>query len=176
VATAAARRYARAAFELASEQKRVEEWRARLATIRELLSDPSIAVVLENPTLASSERMKIVAGAGALDTEAGNLVGLLIESGRVREAAGIADEFERLADEAAGKIHALVTSAVELSAEERRDVGERLSKQLGADVTVQSVVDPRIIGGLKVQYGDHLVDVSIANRLQQLRRRLADAS
>jgi len=176
VATAAARRYARAAFELASEQKRVEEWRARLATIRELLSDPSIAVVLENPTLASSERMKIVAGAGALDTEAGNLVGLLIESGRVREAAGIADEFECLADEAAGKIHALVTSAVELSAEERRDVGERLSKQLGADVTVQSVVDPRIIGGLKVQYGDHLVDVSIANRLQQLRRRLADAS
>lgn len=176
MATAAARRYARAAFELASEQKRVEEWRARLATIRELLSDPSIAVVLENPTLASSERMKIVAGAGALDTEAGNLVGLLIESGRVREAAGIADEFERLADEAAGKIHALVTSAVELSAEERRDVGERLSKQLGADVTVQSVVDPRIIGGLKVQYGDHLVDVSIANRLQQLRRRLADAS
>ena len=176
MATAAAKRYARAAFELASEQKRVDEWGTRLVTIRELLSDPSIAAVLENPTIPGSERMKLVAGAGALDTEGGNLVGLLIESGRVREAAGIADEFERLADEAAGKIHALVTSAVELSAEERRDVGERLSKQLGADVTVQSVVDPRIIGGLKVQYGDHLVDVSIANRLQQLRRRLADAS
>jgi len=176
VATAAAKRYARAAFELASEQKRIDEWRSRLATIRELLSDPSIAAVLENPTIAGSERMKLVTGAGALDTEGGNLVGLLIESGRVREAAGIAEEFERLADEAAGKIHALVTSAVELSAEERREVGDRLSKQLGAEVSVQPIVDPRIIGGLKVQYGDHLIDATLATRLQQLRRRLADAS
>jgi F-type H+-transporting ATPase subunit delta len=111
-----------------------------------------------------------------LDTEAGNLVGLLIEAGRIAEAAGIADEFDRLADEAAGRIHALVTSAVELSADERREMADRLSKRLGAEVSVQSVVDRRIIGGVKVQYGDHLIDATIATRLQQLRRRLADAS
>jgi len=176
VATAAARRYARAAFELASEEKRVDEWRQRLATIRELLSNPRIAAVLENPTIATSERMQLLSGAGGLDAEAGNLVGLLIESSRIGEAAGIADEFDRLADEAAGKIHALVTSAVELSADERREVADSLSKQLGAEVSVQSVVDRRIIGGVKVQYGDHLIDATVATRLQQLRRRLADAS
>lgn len=176
MATAAAKRYARAAFELASEQRRIDEWRSRLATIRELLSDPSIAAVLENPTVPSAERMKLVTGTGALDMEGGNLVGLLIESRRIEEAAGIADEFERLADEAAGKIHALVTSAVELSAEERRDVTDRLSKKLGAEVTIQPVVDRAILGGLKVQYGDHLIDATLATRLQQLRRRLADAS
>jgi len=176
VATAAARRYARAAFELASEGKRIDEWRHGLAVIRDLLSDPKIAAVLENPTLPSSERMKLISGAGVLETEASNLVGLLIESGRVGEAGGIADEFDRLADEAAGKIHALVTSAVELSAEERREMAERLSKRLGAEVSLQSVVDRRLIGGVKIQYGDHLIDASVATRLQQLRRRLADAS
>jgi F-type H+-transporting ATPase subunit delta len=176
VATAVAKRYARAAFELASEEKRVDEWRNGLAVIRDLLSDTKIAAVLQNPTIPSSERMKLISEAGVLETQASNLVGLLIESGRVREAAGIADEFDRLADEAAGKIHALVTSAVELSAEERREIADRLSKRLGAEVSLQSVVDRRIIGGVKVQYGDHLIDASVATRLQQLRRRLADAS
>jgi F-type H+-transporting ATPase subunit delta len=176
VATAAARRYARAAFELASEGKRIDEWRHSLAVIRDLLSGPKIAAVLQNPTIPSSERMKLISQAGVVETEASNLVGLLIESGRVGEAAGIADEFDRLADEAAGKIHALVTSAVELSAEELREMAERLSKRLGAEVSLQSVVDRRLIGGVKVQYGDHLIDASVATRLQQLRRRLADAS
>ena len=176
MATAAARRYARAAFELASEQKRIDEWRARLATIRDLLSNPSVAAVLENPTIAGAERMKLVTGTGGLDTEAGNLVGLLIESGRIREASGIADEFDRLADEAAGRIHALVTSAIELTADERKEMADRLSKRLGAEVSIQSVVDRRILGGVKVQYGDHLIDATLATRLQQLRRRLADAS
>ena len=48
-----------------------------------------------------------------------------------------------------------------------------LSKRLGKDVRMEVVVDPRIIGGLKVQYGDRVVDASVATRLQQLRRRLA---
>ena len=176
MATAAARRYARAAFELASEGKRIDEWRHGLAVIRDLLSDPKIAAVLENPTIPSSERMHLISEAGVLEAEASNLVGLLIESGRVGEAGGIADEFDRLADEAAGKIHALVTSAVELSADERREMAERLSRRLGAEVSLQSVVDRRLIGGVKIQYGDHLIDASVATRLQQLRRRLADAS
>jgi F-type H+-transporting ATPase subunit delta len=51
-----------------------------------------------------------------------------------------------------------------------------LSKRLGKEVRVTATVDRRIIGGLKLQYGDHLVDASLATRLQQLRRRLADAS
>ena len=38
------------------------------------------------------------------------------------------------------------------------------------------VVDKSILGGLKLQYGDHLIDASVATKLQQLRRRLADAS
>jgi F-type H+-transporting ATPase subunit delta len=94
----------------------------------------------------------------------------------VGEAAGILDEYEQLADEAAGRVRATVTTAIELSAEDRERIGSRLSKQLGKEVRITAAVDRRIVGGLKLQYGDHLIDVSVATRLQQLRRRLADAS
>ena len=52
-------------------------------------------------------------------------------------------------------------------------VADELSRRLGKEISLQVDVDPRILGGLKLQYGDHLVDASVATRLQKLRRSLA---
>jgi F-type H+-transporting ATPase subunit delta len=105
--------------------------------------------------------------------EATNLAKLLIESNRIREVGAIAEDFQRLADEAAGRVRATVTTAVELSSKDRDRVEHELSRRLGKEVRLDALVDPAILGGLKVQYGDRLVDASVATRLQQLRRRLA---
>jgi F-type H+-transporting ATPase subunit delta len=172
VATAAARRYARAVFELAGGEGQVEAWGRRLAQVREVLSDPDVAQVLTNPTIATEQRMALVSG--LFDGgEATNLAKLLIESDRVRDVGAIAEEFQRLADEAAGRVRATVTTAVELSSKDRDRVADELSRRLGKEVHLDVLVDPGILGGLKLQYGDRLVDASVATRLQQLRRRLA---
>ena len=176
MATAAAKRYARAVFELAREEDRVEEWQRHLASIRDLFSDAHVASVLQNPTIPAARRMELVAAPRFLDPEAGNLVRLLIESGRVDEIAGIADEFELLADSEAGRVRAVVTTAVLLSTDDRERLAKQLSQKLGEEVRLDAVVDEGILGGLKLQYGDHLIDASVATRLQQLRRRLAEAS
>ena len=172
MATAAARRYARAVFELADGEGQVEAWGRRVSQVREVLSDPDVARVLTNPTIATEQRMALVSD--LFDGgEATNLAKLLIESDRVRDVDAIAEEFQRLADEAAGRVRATVTTAVELSAKDRDRVAEELSRRLGKQVHLDVLVDPRILGGLKLQYGDRLVDASVATRLQQLRRRLA---
>jgi F-type H+-transporting ATPase subunit delta len=177
VATAAAKRYARAVFELAQEAGQVEGWTRRLEQLRDLLSDAGVAAVLTNPTIPSERRMELISSAPhELDPEATNLARLLIESNRVREVGGIADEYERLIDVSAGRVRATVTTAVELEPAERDRVAGELSKRLGKEVSLKVVVDRRIVGGLKLQYGDRLIDASVATRLQQLRRRLADAS
>jgi F-type H+-transporting ATPase subunit delta len=174
VATAAARRYARAVFDLAREDGEITEWEKRLARIRELFADPEVASVLSNPTIPVQQREGLVATAPHLfDDKATNLARLLIESGRVAQAADVEDEFQRLADVAAGRVRATVTTAIELTAQERERVARELSKRLARDVRVTAEVDPRILGGLKLQYGDRIVDASVATRLQQLRRRLA---
>jgi F-type H+-transporting ATPase subunit delta len=107
------------------------------------------------------------------DRETTNLAMLIIESDRVRDIGAIEGEFERLADEAGGRVRATVTTAVELTPEDRDRVEDELSTRLGKKVRLEVVVDAAILGGLKLQYGDHLVDASVATRLQQLRRRLA---
>ena len=172
MATAAAKRYARAVFELAESEGQVEQWARRLAQVRDVLSDPEVARALTNPTIATEQRMAIVSD--LFDgIEATNLAKLLIESDRVRDVGAVADEFQRLADEAAGRVRATVTTAVELSSKDRDRVAEELSKRLGREIHLDVLVDPAILGGLKLQYGDRLVDASVSTRLQQLRRRLA---
>jgi F-type H+-transporting ATPase subunit delta len=174
MATAAAKRYARAVFALAEQDREIDEWGRRLEAVRQLMSDPEVASVLTNPTIATEQRMALISDAPhLLDPEATNLAKLLIESSRVRDIGGIEEEFQRLADEAAGRVRATVTTAVELAPKDRDRVQDELSKRLGKEIRMQVVVDPRILGGLKLQYGDRLVDASVSTRLQQLRRRLA---
>ncbi len=174
MATAAAKRYARAVFELAQEEGGLDAWTARLAAIHALFSDPEVASVLSNPTIATEEREALITGlGGVLDAQATNLAKLLVESGRVKDAAEIAEEFQALADDAAGRVRAVATTAVELAEPERERVARELAHRLNRDVRLSVVVDPRILGGLKVQFGDRVIDASVATRLQQLRRRLA---
>ena len=176
MATAAARRYATAVFELATEEGRLDDWRRHLTAIRDLVSDPVVEAVLENPTIPVAQRIELISAPRFLDPEATNLARMLIESGRVDQIGGILDEFEQLADEAAGRVRATVTTAIEISTDDRDRLSRQLSKRLGKEVRLKVAVDRRIIGGLQLQYGDHLIDASLATRLQQLRRRLADAS
>jgi F-type H+-transporting ATPase subunit delta len=136
--------------------------------------DPEVAIVLTNPTIAIEQRMALVSTAPhVFDDEATNLALLVIESGRVRDVDAIAVEYQRLADEAAGRVRATVTTAIELAPHDRDRIADELSKSLGKEISLLVEVDPKILGGLKLQYGDHLVDASIATRLQQLRRTLA---
>ena len=177
MATAAARRYARAVFELATEEGQVAEWGRRVAQVSDLLSNPQVAAVLTNPTIPVNLRMELISAAPhELDPEATNLARLLIESNRVEDARGVAEDYEALADAAAGRVRATVTTAVELGPEELDRLAHQLSERLGKEVRIEAVVDERILGGLKLQYGDRLIDASLATKLQQLRRRLADAS
>jgi F-type H+-transporting ATPase subunit delta len=174
VATAAARRYGKAIFELAQSDGDLDGWARRLAKVREIFGDPQVADVLSNPTIATERREALIgAPPRVLDDEGTNLARLLIESGRTSAIAEIEEEFTRLSDEAAGRVRAKVTTAIEMKPADRARVERELSQRLKKEVRMTVAVDPRIIGGLKLQYGDHVVDASVATKLQQLRRRLA---
>ena len=66
-----------------------------------------------------------------------------------------------------------VTSAVELDDEVVRSLGERISEKTGRKVDLTARVEPDIIGGIVLRVGNSILDASIRNRLEQLRRQVA---
>jgi len=175
MAGAAAKRYARAIFELAGEQGQVEEWARRLVTVRDVLSRPDVRAVLTNPSIAVQRRQD--AAAALLEQRAGpegvNLARLVVGANRVRDLDTIIEEYGRLADEAAGRVRATATTAVPLDPAVTDELVSSLSRKLGREVRLESRVDPAIVGGLVLRIGDRVIDASVATRLQQLRRQLA---
>lgn len=175
MAGAGARRYARAVFELARDEGAVDEWGSRLAAVRDLFATPGVSAVLANPSIA--ERRRREAAAGMLGERAGaegaNLAKLLVAANRIEDVDAILAEYRLLEDAAAGRVRATVTTAVELSPEDRDRLAADLSTRLGHEVRLTARVDPAILGGLVVQVGDRVNDASLAGRLQQLRRSLA---
>jgi F-type H+-transporting ATPase subunit delta len=175
VASAPARRYAKALFELAQENGQSEHWERHLRILHELFAMPEVRGIVANPALSPQRRLQVIdtLNPDSLGTEGRNLAKLLIESGLTGAVEEISQEFERLVDAAAGRIQATATTAVKLDDGEQGRLARELSDQLGHDLKVKFQVDSAILGGLILRLGDRLIDASLRGRLRQLRQQLA---
>jgi F-type H+-transporting ATPase subunit delta len=168
-----ARRYAAGIFQLAQEGNAVDTWRAELAKLDELLQDDVLVAAFKNPAVGVGRRMELAQLLKPeFRPETENLLRLLVEHYRTSEIHRIREEFERLADEASGIIHATVTTAIELDKDDRQRFERALAEKLGRKVSVDFSTDPGIVGGASIQIGDHLVDGTVRTQLARLRQEL----
>jgi F-type H+-transporting ATPase subunit delta len=173
VSSAVARRYAAGAFALAQEEQDVEAWRTEMAKLDALFADEVLQAAFRNPSVSTARRVELARRlASDLRPPTQNLMRLLIEHRRTRETHAIRQEFDRLADEAAGILHATLTTAIPLSDGEQERYRGTLARKLGHEVRLHAEVDPSLIGGARIKIGDHLVDGSVRGKLDRLRRTL----
>jgi F-type H+-transporting ATPase subunit delta len=168
-----ARRYAAGIFQLAQEENAIDTWRAELAKLDELLQDDVLLAAFKNPAVGVGRRMELAQLLKPeFRPETENFLRLLVEHYRTSEIHRIRQEFERLADEASGIIHAAVTTAVDLDKDDRQRFERALAEKLGRKVSVDFHTDPGIVGGASIQIGDHLVDGTVRTQLARLRQEL----
>lgn len=173
--TAAARRYAQAAFSIARDRGEVAAWRTDVSDMATVLAESELAPMFADPAIPAEQKFRVLERVLEVAPLVMNLAKLLIQKGRSQDARAVADAFNRLADEYEGIAHAEVTTAVPLTEEQLASIRARLGQQLGKQVVATSRVDPAIIGGAIVRVGDRLIDGSIRTRLKLLRRELEGA-
>jgi F-type H+-transporting ATPase subunit delta len=171
-----ARRYAKALFELAVEQGKVDAWSASLSSLKQAIeSSAELRDVLENPIYTKEQRRAIVTklvGALALETEPANLLFLLADRTRLSEIGSIATEFGALADAKLGRLRARVVSAAPLDPATAQHITDRLAAVTRAQVILDRAVDPELLGGVVAQVGRLTYDGSLRSQLEDLRRSL----
>lgn len=171
----AARRYAQAAFGIARDAGSIATWREELNDVASVLAESGLAPVLSDTRVPVDQRVAMVERALDVSPMVLNLAKLLVSKGRTGEARAVADAFGRLADDHQGIAHAEVTTAVELAPAQLEAIAQQLGRALGKQVRAVGTVDPAIVGGVVVRFGDKLVDGSVRTRLKRLRRELEGA-
>jgi F-type H+-transporting ATPase subunit delta len=170
--------YARALFEAAREQGRLEPVREQLEQVVAAAAGvPELRELLRNPQLDPRTRaaaLEDVFSGG--DELLRNFLLVLADTGRIGELEVIAQELERLVAEEEGVLSAELTTAVELSDEDERRLLKQIEEASGRKVEATRQVDPGLIGGIVLQIGSHRLDASVRGRLDRLRRVLAGAS
>jgi F-type H+-transporting ATPase subunit delta len=173
----APRRYAEAAFEIATRDGTIETWRRDLDGAAGELEKSDLMAILANPALPLEQRTEVARQVFAgLSTPARNLVLLLVRRGRIEQLPRVALELRRLDELRQGITRATATSASPLTDTEVRALTARLEELTGGRIALQTDVDESLIGGLVVRVGDRLIDGSVRGRLERLRNQLASGA
>lgn len=168
-----ARRYARAALDLARAENDEDGWARDLRLVRDVLQDPRLQAYLDNPSVSVGEKIQtITASLNHLDPLRRNFVYVLIENGRANQIANIVSAFDLELNRARGIVNAVVTTAVPLDERERAFLTDRVEAITSRRVVLDTRVDPALIGGFVARVGDQLIDASVVGRLTALRARL----
>jgi F-type H+-transporting ATPase subunit delta len=169
--------YARALFEVAQERDILDEIHDELGAFTKALNENrELAVFFFSPYFSGEEKKdgleRAVTGADPIFM---NFLETLLERHRMPVIFRITAQFEQLWDEENKLLPVEVTSSVELDSETVQAIGKRIGEQTGQKVELTSTVDPDILGGLVVRVGNFVLDASIRNRLNQLRKQVARA-
>jgi F-type H+-transporting ATPase subunit delta len=170
--------YARALFEAANEAGALDRVHDELGQFADALDeDRNLQMFLFSPYFSSEEKKdgigRIVSDA---DERTVNFLELLAERHRMPVIFRVRRDLDALWAEENKLLPVSVTSAVELDDELVSDIGKRIEEQAGRRVELSSSVDPDLLGGLVVRVGNMVLDASLRNRLERLRKQVTKAA
>jgi F-type H+-transporting ATPase subunit delta len=170
--------YARALFEVALETGRLDELRQQLGQFADALDqNHDLAVFFFSPYFSGVEKQDALGGMleGA-DESFVNFLKLLIENHRMPVIFRARQQFDHLWEQENKVLPVEITSAIELDQATTENLGREIGERAGRRVTLAARVDPNILGGIVLRVGNSILDASIRNRLEQLRRQVAQGA
>lgn len=170
--------YARSLFDAAKQQGKLDQLREQLAQFADAVDENrELQVFFFSPYFSTKEKQdalhRLLVDA---DEQLVNFLELLIENHRMPVIFRIRRTFEQLWEQENRQLPVEITSAIELDDATTDSVARRIGESTGRRVMLTTRVDPSIIGGIVVRVGNSILDASIRNRLEQLRRHVAQGA
>ena len=170
--------YARSLFEVAREHGKLDVLREQLGQFADALDENrELAVFFFSPYFSTKEKQdaleRILDGADEVFL---NFLSLLIENHRMPVIFRTRQQFERMWEQENKLLPVDITSAIELDRATTESLGARIGERAGRKVKLTAHVDPNILGGVVLRVGNSILDASIRNRLEQLRRHVAQGA
>jgi len=173
---AAARRYAKALMDLARRDGIIAEIGAQLLQHQALLqANTNLQKALENPGVDIQVKTGIMTTIFERTQPAPllrNFLLLLMHKGRLPQLDAICTQYERMASDELRRVVAQVTTAVEMDAQQRQVVTQKIAAATQKDVQLEAHVDPTLIGGLVVRVNNVILDGSVRGQLTRMRKAL----
>ncbi len=176
--TTVSRSYAGALFELGERSGEQAAFSDAVDEVAKLLeADEKIRRFLDSPKIEPAAKKDALRRAleGSVPKPFLTFLFVVLDKRRQRLLGEIMREYRSLLDASLGRLRVGVTLATEPDEKSEEEIASELSRVLGKTVIPQLRVDPSILGGVVVRYGDRVLDGSLRRRLLGLRRRMMEA-
>jgi F-type H+-transporting ATPase subunit delta len=169
--------YARSLFEVAQEHDKLDLVREQIGEFADALSQShELQTFFFSPYFSTDEKKDgLRRTLEDADETVSNFLELLLENHRMPALMRVRRELDALWEDVNQLLPVEITSAVELDPAIAERIGEEIGRQTGRTVELTSTVDPDVIGGLVLRVGNSILDASIRNRLESLRKQVAKA-
>jgi F-type H+-transporting ATPase subunit delta len=169
--------YSRSLFEAALDADRLDVIREQLGEFADALdANRELQVFFFSPYFSTQEKkdglQRLIDGADPLFL---NFLELLVENHRMPVIFRVRRGYDSLWESHNRLLPVEVTSAIELDEQTVRGIGDRIAEQTGRRIELSSIVEPDILGGIVVRVGNQVLDASIRNRLDTLRKQVVRA-
>jgi F-type H+-transporting ATPase subunit delta len=171
-----ARVYSEALYAAAQKQGQAEALGQELNVVASELvgRSASIATFLQSAAITRNAKLPVLKAAfeNRVSPLFFQFLGVLNQNNRLAILPEVAQAYQRILDQLAGRVAVKVTSARELTPAQLEQVQKTLAESLGKTPMIHLAVDPELLGGMIVQIGDRVYDTTIRTRLETLRNHL----
>lgn len=173
-------RYAAALIDLAHDAKLVDKVENDVLALDSMIAGSAdLQTLLKSPLIGKKDQaaaMTAIVKKAKFQELTIKFIGLIVENNRLSALEGVIQAFYKELSKRRGEVSAHVQTAAILSAKQTKALQEAISKSVGSNVLLQTSVEPGILGGMIVTVGSHMIDDSIARKLERLRVRMSKQS
>lgn len=167
--TTVARPYAKAAFDFAVEAKAMDSWLSQLTFAAEVAKDETVIGFISSGASAEQAQTLFLNVCGEqVDSQGQNFLKVMAKNERLLVLPQVLEQFVALKADFEQEVSVDVTSAVEVTAEQKTTLSAALEKRLARKVKLNCFVDVSIVSGLIIQAGDMVIDGSVKGKLNRL--------